>query len=41
METVELEKIVEPIVKWYKENKRMLPWRKQKNPYAKIGRAHV
>lgn len=34
METVELEKIVEPIVKWYKENKRMLPWRKQKNPYA-------
>ena len=34
METVELEKIVEPIVKWYKENKRMLPWRKQNNPYA-------
>lgn len=31
---MELEKIVEPIVEWYVENKRMLPWRKEKNPYS-------
>ena len=31
---MELEKIVEPIIAWYVENKRMLPWRKEKNPYS-------
>ena len=34
MEEMELEKIVEPIIAWYVENKRMLPWRKEKNPYS-------
>lgn len=34
MGEVELEEIVEPIVKWYREHKRILPWRKEKNPYA-------
>lgn len=29
----QLEKIVEPLVKWYQENKRELPWRQDKNPY--------
>lgn len=34
MQTVELlEKMKEPIIKWYQENKRELPWRKEKNPY--------
>lgn len=28
-----LEKIREPLVNWYKDNKRMLPWREGKNPY--------
>lgn len=28
-----LKKMCEPIVKWYRENKRDLPWRKEKNPY--------
>lgn len=28
-----MEKIVEPLLKWYLENKRELPWRKDKNPY--------
>ncbi len=28
-----LEKMTEPLVKWYKDNKRMLPWREGKNPY--------
>lgn len=28
-----LEKIREPLVNWYKDNKRMLPWREEKNPY--------
>ncbi len=34
MEEVELIKIVKPIVHWYKANKRILPWRMEKNPYA-------
>ncbi|MGI6007787.1 MAG: A/G-specific adenine glycosylase [Ruminococcus sp.] len=29
----ELNKIVSPLTEWYKENKRDLPWRKEKNPY--------
>ncbi len=29
----ELKPIVEPLLKWYQNNKRMLPWRKDKNPY--------
>lgn len=28
-----LEEIVQPLVKWYRENHRLLPWREQKNPY--------
>ena len=28
-----LEKIAPPLVKWYQQNKRILPWRKEKNPY--------
>ena len=28
-----MKKIREPIIKWYQENKRELPWRKEKNPY--------
>lgn len=28
-----LEEIVEPLLKWYKENARRLPWRENKNPY--------
>lgn len=28
-----MKKMREPIVKWYQENKRDLPWRKEKNPY--------
>lgn len=28
-----LEEIVEPLLKWYEENKRILPWREDKNPY--------
>lgn len=28
-----MEKIVEPLLTWYLENKRELPWRKDKNPY--------
>ena len=34
MEEMELEKIVEPIIAWYVENKRMLPWRIKKDPYG-------
>lgn len=30
---VELEEIVDPLLKWYQENRRMLPWREDKNPY--------
>ncbi len=34
MQEIELmKKITEPIIKWYQENKRELPWRKGKNPY--------
>lgn len=34
MKEIELmKKIREPIIKWYQENKRELPWRKEKNPY--------
>lgn len=29
-----LEEIVEPLLKWYQENKRVLPWRENKNPYC-------
>lgn len=28
-----LEKIVQPLMLWYDSNKRVLPWREQKNPY--------
>lgn len=28
-----MKKIREPIIKWYQQNKRDLPWRKEKNPY--------
>lgn len=34
MQDLELmKKMREPIIKWYQENKRDLPWRKEKNPY--------
>lgn len=34
MEEIELlKKIRQPIVEWYQQNKRELPWRKEKNPY--------
>lgn len=29
-----LEEIVEPLVEWYQTNKRILPWRENKNPYC-------
>ena len=29
-----LEEIVKPLLKWYEKNKRILPWRENKNPYA-------
>ena len=32
-EQAELESIVIPLVSWYRENKRILPWRDQKNAY--------
>ena len=28
-----LAKIVEPLIEWYEENHRILPWRASKNPY--------
>lgn len=28
-----LEQIVQPLCSWYEENRRILPWREQKNPY--------
>lgn len=31
---VRLKQMTEPLVQWYKENKRILPWRKEKNPYS-------
>lgn len=34
MQELELmKKMREPIIKWYQQNKRDLPWRKEKNPY--------
>lgn len=33
MKKESLEEIVEPLLKWYKENARRLPWRENKNPY--------
>jgi A/G-specific adenine glycosylase len=33
LEKCELSKMVNLLVRWYKENKRDLPWRRQKNPY--------
>lgn len=32
-ETKRLEKMTKPIIQWYQQNKRELPWRKEKNPY--------
>ena len=29
-----LEEIVEPLLEWYQNNRRMLPWRENKNPYC-------
>lgn len=35
MQDLELMKQMrEPIIKWYQQNKRDLPWRKEKNPYS-------
>ena len=28
-----LKDIVRPLLDWYQKNKRVLPWREQKNPY--------
>ena len=28
-----MNKMTEPIIKWYQANRRELPWRKEKNPY--------
>ena len=28
-----MKKMTKPIIQWYQENKRELPWRKEKNPY--------
>ena len=28
-----LEEIVQPLVKWYRDNKRILPWRDKDNAY--------
>ena len=33
MKNDNLQEIVKPLLKWYKKNKRMLPWREDKNPY--------
>lgn len=30
---INLENIVEPLLQWYQKNKRILPWRKDKEPY--------
>lgn len=30
---VKLEEIVVPLLEWYKQNKRILPWREDKIPY--------
>lgn len=34
MEEKQLKQIVKPLLEWYQENKRELPWRKTKEPYA-------
>ena len=28
-----LEKIIRPLTEWYQDNKRILPWRADRNPY--------
>ena len=28
-----LKEIVQPLISWYRQNKRILPWRDQKNAY--------
>lgn len=33
LEEYELEQLIAPAMEWYKENKRDLPWRKDRNPY--------
>ena len=30
----DLKEIVEPLIRWFRENKRDLPWRQTKDPYA-------
>ena len=32
-----LEEIVQPLVKWYRDNKRILPWRDKDNAYYTVG----
>ena len=31
-----LEEIVQPLVKWYRDNKRILPWRDKDNAYMEL-----
>lgn len=33
MQNSQLEKIISPLIKWYQENHRKLPWRENKEPY--------
>ncbi len=33
MEENQLQNITNPIIQWYQKNKRILPWRREKNPY--------
>lgn len=33
MQNIELEKIVIPLLNWYYQNKRILPWRENQDPY--------
>lgn len=37
------ESVPEPLVNWYRQNARALPWRENPEPYRvwEIGRAHV
>ena len=28
-----IEEITEPLMEWYRENRRILPWREERNPY--------
>ena len=37
----ELEQLPIPLLVWYRENARVLPWRTHPTPYREIGRAHV